>query len=322
MLMFIDSPRSPYADNLPGETLLQEVSDVRAIEVAKNIDVGYTLLNRSLLGERAAIVAIGGFMSSLTTADRAWEGVQLAALERPILMLDLPGHGKSSPHSSRQIVDLCMRRSADSEAAPLVEAVQRVLGADDKVDYFGISHGSYMSMKSAELDPGDRVNTVFGIDLPAVKRRFTLGLQAGYIVADNIIGRKKYIEALKDTEFQHDFDAFKDAFDLNSPERAPSFIKSNTGLFILNLFASINARSGALDSWQRVMDNKSAKVSIITSENGHISDPEAIADFIGTLPADQQERSRQTVIHGEDHNIGITHLMPRAAAWAKEAYKS
>lgn len=244
MLNFESAPRSPYGDRLPDERLLRETQDVRAVTVARSVEVGYALLNRHRIGEAAAIVAIGGFLSDLTMPDRAYEGVQLAALDRPVLMLDLPGHGLSSPHDRQQAVDLCIHRTADSQAAPLVDAVQELLGSDDQLDYFGISHGALVSLKSAELDPADRVITVFGIDLPAIKKRKTLGLQAGYMVKDNIVGRRQYLEALKDSPFQTDFEVFKETYAANAPARAQNFIKKNPGLFVLNLFASINARPG------------------------------------------------------------------------------
>jgi pimeloyl-ACP methyl ester carboxylesterase len=322
MISLENIPRSPYADNPLPDRLLSEVSDVLSVEVARNVSIGYTLLNRHLIGDASPIVAIGGFMSDLTTPDRAYEGTQLATLQRPVMMLDMPGHGISTPHSSRQVIDLCIKRTADSQAGPLVEAVQQVLNPNDEIDYFGISHGSLLSLKSAEHDPGDRVRTVFGIDIPAVKRRLTLDVQASYMVKDGMKGRKKYLEALKGTEFEQDFEIFKEAFAEYAPERADSFMKNNFGLFVLNLFASINARPVAFDSWKKIMDTKKAKVSVVTSENGGISNPAAIATFIDHLPEDQQERSKQTVIEGEDHNIAIVHLMPRAAAWAKAAYDS
>jgi pimeloyl-ACP methyl ester carboxylesterase len=314
------APRSPYYNNPPSDDLLHETQDVRVVEVAKDVRVGYTLLNRRLIGEASAIVAVGAFMSDLTSPDRAYEGIQLATLERPILMLDLPGHGLSSPHSVRQVLDLCLRRSADSGAAPLVEATSTLLGSEDEIDYFGISHGSLISLKSAELDPVDRVKTVFGIDLPAVKKRLTLGLQAGYMITDGLIGRREYLKALEGTVFSEDYEDFKELFAPNAPERAGSFLRNDKKLFFLNLFSSINARPVALDSWSKIMNETSASISVITSENGSISDPEAIAAFILNLPDHFQERSHQTVIAGEDHNIGIVHLMPRVVAWAKAAY--
>lgn len=315
-------PRSPYGSSLPDETLLAEAIDVRTVDVAKGVQIGYTLLNKQLIGEASPIVAIGGFMSDVTSPDGAWEGVQLATLKRPVLMLDIPGHGLSSPNDKRQIIDLCIRRKSDSHVAPLVEAVQLLLNPNDELDYFGISHGGHLSLKATELDPGDRVGTVLGIDIPAVKRRFTLGLQAGYIVADNLIGRKKYLEELQGTDFLRDFEEFKIAFEQKESKRADSFIKNNTGLFLLNLVASINARPVALESWQTIMDTKSAKVVAVTSENGHVSDPAAIEAFIEGLAEGHKERSSQVVIGGEDHNLSIVHLMPRAVEWAKTAYKS
>lgn len=315
-------PRSSYFALPDSERLLSEAADARTVRVSTSVKIGYVLLNRHLIGDEAPIVAVGGFMSDVTTPDRAWEGVNLAALQRPVLMLDMPGHGESTPHSPRQIIDLCVRRSADSQAEPLTEAVQKLLSPEDPIDYFGISHGALLSFKMAQQDPSDRVRTVFGIDLPAVKRRSTLGLQVGYMVLDNILGRKEYLKALADTPHEADFNRFKALFEAQDVVSAASFLRNNPGLFALNLFASINARPVALDAWLAILKEKSARLHVVTSADGSVSDPDAIARFIEQLPDDQRTRSSQTIVPGEDHNIGITHLMPRAAAWARDAFDS
>jgi pimeloyl-ACP methyl ester carboxylesterase len=318
-----NAPRSPYGDTLPDDRLLAESRDFRTVDVAKGVQIGYTLLNRHRIGEESPVVSIGAFMSDVTTPDRGWEGVQLATLDRPVLMLDLPGHGLSTPHDAKQTTDLCFRRDAASEARPLTDAVQRILNPNDRIDQFGISHGAYLSLKVAEQDPGDRVGTIFGLDLPAVKRRTTLGLQAGYIVMDGMIGKKEYLKAIEGTAFDADYESFKEAFDADGHEHAPKFVRNNPGLFAINLLvASINARDGALKAWKNIMDDKSTDIAVVTSDNGHVSDPDAIDSFITRLPPEQQKRSSQRVIPGEDHNIGIVHLIPRAVAWAEEAYSA
>jgi len=321
MMDLSNAPRSPFAEAEIPSQLIEELSDPRTVEVTTSQQIGYLLLNRHLIGEEMPIVAIGGFMSDVTTPDRAWEGVNLAALERPVLMLDMPGHGQSSPHSREQIIDLCFRRSANKQAEPITDAVQRLLDPEGEIDYFGISHGSYMSLKATEQDPNDRVDTVFGIDLPAVKRRFTTGLQLGYVVTDNVLGRKKYIEQLQGTEFERDYEVFKALHDTLGIECANNFMKNNPGLFALNLVSSVNARPGALSSWESVLDSKSTSVRVVTSENGSVSDPEAINEFIEKLPQSKQKRSSQQVVANEDHNIGIVHMMPRAVQWAESAYE-
>lgn len=318
--------------NLPGSItpieqippmLFDEIGDVRTVEVARGVDIGYTLLNKHLLGDSPAIVAIGGFMSSLTSADRAYEGVQLASLQRPVLMLDLPGHGKSSPHNKHQIIDLCIRRhqTADSQAAPLTEAVQRLLPPNDVLDMFGVSHGSLMAFIMTSQDPGDRINTVFGLDVPAVKKRLTLALQFGYIVKDNILGKRPYIAALKETTAQSDYETFKSLYESLKVPPANSLIRANTGLFFLNLFRSINATTVALDAWQQVMDTKSASINAVISEKGSVSDATVLLDFVASLPEEHRHRSSITVVPDENHNIGKTELLPRAVLWAEAAYK-
>lgn len=321
MMDLSNAPRSVFAETELPDQLLEELTDPRTVDVSSSQQIGYLLLNRHLVGEEKPIVAIGGFMSDVTTPDRAWEGANLAALERPVLMLDMPGHGQSSPHSTEQIINLCFRRSADKQAEPVTEAVQRLLNPEDAIDYFGISHGSYLSLKATEQDPNDRVDTVFGIDVPAVKRQLTLGLQIGYVVADNVLGRKKYLEQLEGTEFDKDYEAFKDVHETYGVERANNFIRNNPGLFALNLISSVNARPGALASWKSVLDTKKTSVRVVTSGNGSVSDPYAIKEFIDELPDEQKVRSSQRVIPNEDHNIGIVQMMPRAVQWAEEAYR-
>lgn len=312
--------QSTFFDNALRNELVNEITDLRTVEITASTRIGYLLLNKHLLGEASPIVSVGGFMSDLTTPDRAWEGVNLASLQRPVLMLDMPGHGLSTPHNRKQITDLCISRSADSQAEPLVDAVQKLLNPEDEIDYFGVSHGGLLGLKMTEKDPGDRVITVFGLDIPAVKRRTTVGLQAGYLVSDNLIGRRKYLKALKGTSQEADYERFKREHELLGIKQAPSFVKNNPGLFILNLISSINASPVALDSWKNIMASKSSSVRITTSASGSVSDPKAIEEFINKLPQNHQLRSSQIIVDGEDHNIGIVHLMPRAVEWAQEAY--
>src|SRR5690606_16114012 len=110
-------------------------------------------------------------------------------------------------------------------------------------------------------------------------------------------------------------------YEYGAPVPAKKFVAKNLGLFITNLFFSVNARSESLQSWLNIMNQKSATVSVVTSEDGGVSNPKAIQKFIESLPREQQMRSTQTVIEGEDHNIGIVHLMPRAVDWARHAYE-
>lgn len=313
-------PASLYKIEDLGEQIITEISDVRTVPVSANTNVGYTLLNRHLIGEKSAIVAIGGFMSDLTTPDRAYEGIQLSTLERPVLMLDLPGHGLSTPHSKQQIVDLCFHRDANTQAAPLTAAVGKILGRNDPIDLFGVSHGSLMSLFIANQDPGHRVANVFGVDLPAVRRRSTIGLQAGYILFDGLIGRRKYLSCLEDTPHELDFNNFKDRFAELHVAPAKKFTEQDKRLFLINLFFSVNARPVALSTWRELMHNTTTKVEVATGSESNVSDHRAIAEFISSLPLDKKRRSRQVVLPGEDHNIGIVHLMPRAVDWAQAAY--
>jgi pimeloyl-ACP methyl ester carboxylesterase len=321
MFDLTSSSRSKYANAEISLRLLGELSDPRSVAVSSSQQIGYLLLNRQLIGEEKPIIAIGGFMSDVTTPDRAWEGANLATLGRPVLMLDMPGHGQSSPHSKEQIVDLCVRRSVDKQAEPLTDAVQKLLHPEDAIDYFGISHGSYLALKATEQDPKDRVDTIFGLDLPAVKKRFTLGLQLGYIIADNIIGKRKYFDQIEASVLERDYDLFRDLHDSLNVKRASSFIQNNPGLLALGLLFSVNARPGALTTWQSVLETTSASVKVVTAENSSVSDPEAIDTFIGTLPQAFQDRSSQLIIPGEDHNIGMVRLIPRTVQWAKDAFE-
>lgn len=304
----------------PSADLYDEIADIRTVEVARDFRIGYTMLNQQLAGEASPIIAFGGFNSDLTTPSRGWEGFQLARLGRPVLMLDMPGHGLSSPHNKSQIIDLTFRRDSTSQALPMVDAIQKLIDPEETADVWGLSHGAQLGLRATELDPGDRIRTAFVLDLPAVKKQTTIGLQIGYLLKDNIIGRRQYLEKLEGTDAERNFIQFEAEFNELGVERAPGFAKNNTGLFLLNLVSSVNASPVSLRSWARIMDEKSARVTAVTSAEGHVSDPEAIADFIYNLSPEHQARSRQTIVPKEDHNIGIVHLMPRAVAWAQQAF--
>ena len=322
MANFENTPRSSYSNRLPNARLLAETEEVRTVAVTESKRVGYSLLNKHLLGEERPVVAVGGFMSDLTVPGRVWEGLHLASLARPILMLDLPGHGFSSPHTFRQTYDLCVRRSLESQAEPMTEAVQRLLESGEPIDYFGISHGGLVALKMTEQDPQDRVETVFGIDLPAVKRRWTLEMQFGYLVVDNLLGRRKYLQAPALGTQISDFEAFSRSYFARSENARPEkFIKNNPLLFLSNLFASVDARPIALEAWGRIMADKTAAVHVVTAEQSSVSDHGAIESFINSLNADARARSQQTVVPGENHNIGLAYLMPRSLEWARKAYE-
>lgn len=298
-----------------------EISDIRTVNVSTSQEIGYTLLNRELLGDVSPIVAPGSFMSDLTTVSRAYEGVSLASLDRPVLMIDILGHGHSSPHNLQQIYDLCFNRSIEKQATPLLETVLAVLSDNDPIDYFGISYAGLLSLEMARNDPGDRVNNVFGLDIPAVKKRWSLGVQLGYILLDGQIGRNQYKKYLKNSPAFINFDNFSDDFNCLEIEQASSFIKNNPSLAGLNMLMSISARPVAFDIWSEIMEQKSASVDIVTAELSRVSDYQEIELFIDSLVAEYQSRCYQTVIHGEDHNIGMAHLIPRAVNWASQAYK-
>ena len=311
---------SPYGVDGPSEERWIEAIDLKTVQVAPDFAVGYVLMNKSRLGEAPAIVAPGAFMSDLTTPSRAYEATQLAALGRPVLLLDLPGHGLSTPHTAAMTDDLCGARSADSQAAPLLDAVQRLLPAQEPFDVAAVSHGALMGLKIAEMHPDGLAGTVYGVELPAVKRRSTLGLQVGYMVLDNMIGRKQVLKELESRGLDADFNSFAAQHDNLDVQRAASFVRQNPGLFLRILITSINARPVALDAWQKLMDTTDTHVEVATGSKTHVSDPEAIAAFIDHLPVNQQLRSRQLIFAGEDHNAGIVHLMPRVVAGAQAAF--
>lgn len=307
---------------LEGQQLLSEIADLRTAPVSLSRKVGYTLLNRHRLGQAPAIVAPGGFMSDLTAAGRVYEGISLAGLGRPVMMVDLPGHGLSSPHSFRQTRGLCFERRVERQAAPLVDSVLAVLPPDDPIDYFGLSYGGLLAIEMARADPGDRVGKVFGLDLPAVKKRWSLGLQLGYLLVDGRIGCRQYRQYLADEPLFEHFDNFLADFERLGIEPAAKFPRNDPVLAGLNLFMSVGARPAALDAWSEVMEQKSAKVDVVTAEFSRVSDHEAIETFINSMKLAHQRRSRQTVLEGEDHNAGMAPLIPRAVTWAARAYEA
>lgn len=311
-------PQSPYGSSHYPHQLLEEAGNFRPLNVSPTTTIGYTILNEHLMREVSPVVSIGGIASDILP-DRAYEGAQLAALCRPIIMLDMPGQGLSTAHKRRQIFDLTIKRDTASQAAPLVDAVQKLAGSDP-VDFFGISHGGHLALKCTELSNGDLVSNVLAIDLPAVQRRFTVPLQIGYMFIDGYLGKRKYLESLQGSELEEDFNRFKEEFLALHEERGSVLFKNNPGLMALNFFMSANARAGSLRSWQRILDRKSTYVTVVTGEKSSITNPHAINEFIAEQSPAGQARSRQIVIEGEDHNIGLIHLMPRAVAWAKAAY--
>ncbi len=320
MARFDLTPRSPYANQAPDNDLMTDLADIQTVAVSRNQRIGYTLLNRARYGQAPPLVAVGGFMSDLTMADRAYEGACLASLGRPVLMLDLPGHGLSSPHNRDQVRDLCWHRRVDQQAAPLTDAVQALLDPNDQIDHFGISHGGLLALKMAEQDPGDRVASVFGVDIPAVKKRWTVGLQLGYLIVDGLLGRHRYLKELEASPHGDDWAEFQVAFDQLKVEPAANFRRNNPGLFAWNLLMSVDARPATLEAWSRVMDDTSATVTVVTAERSTVSDYQAIQQFIDTLNHEQQARSQQLVAFGEDHNIGITHLIPRLIDWLRQTH--
>lgn len=310
--------RSGLNGELPPSPLIDELTDLRQHVMAGGVAIGYMLLNRRI--DAKPIVAINGFMSDLASSDGAYFGSNLAALERPVLMLELPGHGRSTPHTSRQIIDLCFRQNANSQAEPLVETVDHIFSGPDQFDMVGISHGALMAVKIAELDPAARARRLLGIDLPAVRNRNTLELQVSYMVLESIIGKRRSTDAMRRTGLMEDFEVFKKTYEALGVQRSLPFYRKNPGLFFLNLFRSINASDEGLKSLRAVLANTYTEVELKTSEKGRISNPANIAKFITELPPEQARRVHQEIILGEDHNLGRTELLPRVAAWSKQFF--
>lgn len=321
MLSFKDTPRSQYGDTLPPDQLLAEVCDIQTLDTPQGMRIGYTLLNRHLFEDSVPVVSIGGFLADLTTPERAWEGVQLAALGRPVLMMDMPGHGFSSPHTLKQSVELSLRRRTDSQAKPFVNAVQQIFGKERVIEYFGISHGAHLALKATELESNDRVRAIYGVDIPAVKKRLSLGLNIGMML-NNTIGRKRYLTALRDTEYEKDFERFKQLFEEKGPERARWPGRNNLGLFIVNIFMSVNASNDGLKTMRKVLTRKNTIIYAMTSQKGTVSSPNAINKVIDSLPKTEKHRVEQIVFDNENHNIGLPYLLPRAVAWVKSKQKS
>lgn len=236
------------------------------------------------------------------------------------MLLDMPGHGVSTPHNSRQAYDLCIKRDANSSAEPMVDAVQKVLGTEEPLMYFGISHGGHLALKMAELDPTDRVTAICGVDISGVMTMPTLKLQFGYGVMECIIGRKQYLKRLAGSPAETDYMKFKNAHDTFVHTRSKNFASNNKALFLLNLFSSINASPSAINAWRNIMANKSATVDVVTGGHSHVSSASHIQQFIDSLSPAERTRSRQTVLAKENHNMCMAYLLPRAVSWAEEAY--
>ncbi len=311
--------RSPYMDSLPNREVMKELHDIRLVNVGKSASVGFCLLNKHMIGKAIPIVAIGGFLGSLGTPDRAWEGAQLATLKRPVLMLDLPGHGLSTKHSFRQGLDLTFRRKPDSQAAPLSKAINLLIGPGLRFDLFGISHGALMAVVIANQDKNDRVGVIFGIDLPAVKKRRSLGL-AFAMAKDGVVGMNAYKKTLENTHYQDDYEKFTKAYQRTYRPKLRHPVKNNPLLFTANIFASVNARESGLEFLKSTIKNKQCNRRLVTSANSSVSNYRPIEKFIKSLDQKDQRRCSRLVIQCEDHNIGTSYVMPRAVAWAKEAY--
>jgi len=302
-------------DNLPA-SLVNELKDIRSYETKAGISIGYLLLNEDLLEDKTkpAIVAFGASLSDITMPDRAWEGVQLAFLEMPVLLLDIQGHGISSKHNKQQIIDLVLKRRITSHVLPLAETKNALLG-DRPLHYLGSSHGAHIAIKLIEIEESKNVISALLIDLPAVKNRLTVALQAG-LFYDNTIGRIRYLRALKHTTAYAQYNAFKKIHKSWRVPAAKSFVRNDTLLFILNLFSSVNSTSHALTSWNNInMSNKKTVVTAYTAEKGHISDWSSINNMLRETKATENGLGFQHIVTTEDHNISLHILMPRVAGW-------
>jgi hypothetical protein len=132
---------------------VKELKDVRSHRTKSGISIGYLLLNKNLLEDetKPAIVAIGASLSDITMPERAWEGVQLASLGMPVLLLDVQDHGVSSTHTNKQIIDLVLHRNISSHATPLIKTKNALLGSRP-LHYFGLSHGAHVALKMIEAE--------------------------------------------------------------------------------------------------------------------------------------------------------------------------
>ncbi len=261
-------------------------------------------------------------MSSLDSPD-VWGPGNLAAYvpNRRVLAMDMEGHGRSTPVSSRTSVDLCMRRSTRLQAEPLVDTALSVLGDEAAVaDYVGVSHGARLCLEYVRSLGGS--GTVCGVDLPAVSKQNTVAMQYGYIRKDNHHGRKEYAGRLNGTQLERDFDEFAGWYDDQEVERSPNFAIKNPKLFMMNLVRSVNAGNGSLALMRDVLDTTSVDIRLMTSGRGSVSNPEAIRSFMETLPPDQADRMSQLVLPNEDHNIGYTPIMQRIGQWAASQFET
>lgn len=302
------------------DQLSYELGQAHQYNVTQSQAIGYTLLNRHMLGEVAPIIEIGGFMSEITSSSRQWAGIQLATLERPVLQIDLPGHGTSSPVSARQGFDWVMKRSADSQVAPIIETISALL-PDEGRDYFGYSQGALYSLISAGALEGSAASNVLAVDVPGTDKRITAALQINYIFRDGRSGKAQFLKEAKVRGIIGSFEEFEDNDYVKPSTPSTPFFKNNPGIVALNLFASANARPIALPAIDTLTRIEHSQTLILTGSRSSVSSAEAIQEHIDSLTPEQQDRIQQRVIEG-DHNITDVRMMPWLAQQAAALYQN
>ncbi|MFT4532095.1 MAG: pimeloyl-ACP methyl ester carboxylesterase [Candidatus Saccharimonadales bacterium] len=297
----------------------QEVAQQNIIELPSGVKLGYIMLNADALNGAMPIVSVNAVLTDITAPERAYDGVLLAETGRPVLLIDFQGHGIGSRMSRKQVIDLCWHRDITSHVAPVLEAVDILVGKGEKRDYFGVSQGGAIVLKMAAMDKSDSVNKVVGIEVPATSRRNTLAVQGEYILRDSVWGGWRYSRQMKDTEKQTQYEEFRKEHAKLGIKRADSYIKQDKLFALWNLAMSINARPHAAKSLRETIANSNALVSLITGSNSHVSSSSAIAQLIEDFDEDYTDRFKQTIVQG-DHNIGRAERMPEHIAAAHQFF--
>ena len=299
--------------------MMEQLTNVRTIDVSDGQKIGYLSVNAHLEGP--PFVYINGFYGDLTMPDSAWVAAHASTLGMPVHMLDLPGHGISTPMTTEMAIDLCVRlnQTPVSQAQPLAEATHQIVGNQD---YFigGVSHGSFMAVEVARMLGGAKM--VLAHDMPAQEHVNSIGLYSRYLFVDSGVRRNALEKVFNATGYNDAFEQFKaEHGEYEVPESKP-FHVYNPGTLILNILRSIDSTPAGLRSLgQLLLGRPETSVDIRAAVNSGISSVTNTEKFLDLLPDELSARVNHTVVPG-DHNITHTVMMPTYFDYLRDVVKA
>ena len=181
------------------ELAMREAMDVlMVVDPKAHQEFSALLMNRDYIAPNTVPILVPGqYIGSVINPERKYEAYQLAAAfpNRPILLLDLPGNGRSDRFTEPQRQEILSDRRISRVARALLNGAKTQFSNATEIDVLGTSLGGLASLEMVaqagqlDLKPRNFVgHEVVGLD----ENRHPIGLMYGFLWVDYWDNKNRY----------------------------------------------------------------------------------------------------------------------------------